>query len=93
MDDYKHIDNKHQIENLYRLIRRIRFFEEELSVLFGEGEVYGTAHTCIGQEAVAVGCLYDLQVEDFVKPTPPQIQKVMKYFDLGIKLEIILNSC
>ena len=63
MDDYKNLDNKHQIENLYRLIRRIRFFEEELSVLFGEGEVYGTAHTCIGQEAVAVGCLYDLQVK------------------------------
>ncbi len=69
MDDYKNLDNKHQIENLYRLIRRIRFFEEELSVLFGEGEVYGTAHTCIGQEAVAVGCLYDLQVEDFVTGT------------------------
>ena len=69
MYDYKNLDNKHQIENLYRLIRRIRFFEEELSVLFGEGEVYGTAHTCIGQEAVAVGCLYDLQVEDFVTGT------------------------
>jgi len=31
--------------------------------------VYGTAHTCIGQEAVAVGSLFDLETSDFVTGT------------------------
>ena len=54
---------------MYRLVRRIRSFEESLVTLFGEGKVYGTAHTCIGQEAVAVGALFDLTEDDFVTGT------------------------
>ena len=54
---------------MYRLVRRIRLFEESLVSLFGEGKVYGTAHTCIGQEAVAVGALFDLTPDDFVTGT------------------------
>ena len=58
-------------ENLrmYRLMRRIRLFEERLVTLFKEGKVYGTAHTCIGQEAVAVGALFDLETSDYVTGT------------------------
>jgi len=33
----------------------IRYFEEAVERLFLEGRIGGTAHTCIGQEAVAVG--------------------------------------
>lgn len=33
----------------------IRLFEEAVEKLFLEGRIGGTAHTCIGQEAVAVG--------------------------------------
>ena len=54
---------------MYRLVRRIRSFEESLVTLFGEGKVYGTAHTCVGQEAVAVGALFDLTKDDFVTGT------------------------
>ena len=54
---------------IYRLIKRIRLFEERLTGLFQDGKVYGTAHPCIGQEGTAVGALFDLQVEDFVTGT------------------------
>lgn len=33
----------------------IRRFEETVEKLFSEGRIVGTAHTCIGQEALAVG--------------------------------------
>ncbi len=39
----------------YSLMLTIRFFEEAIERLFLEGRIMGTAHTCIGQEAVAVG--------------------------------------
>ena len=54
---------------IYRLMRRIRLFEDRLVSLFEEGKVYGTAHTCIGQEGVAVGALFDLEVTDYVTGT------------------------
>lgn len=39
----------------YRQMRTIRVVEERLLALFSEGLVRGTVHTCLGQEACAVG--------------------------------------
>jgi pyruvate dehydrogenase E1 component alpha subunit len=47
----------------------IRFFEEAVERLFHEGRIGGTAHTCIGQEAVAVGAAASLQPQDAVTST------------------------
>tara|TARA_Y100000996_G_scaffold415474_1_gene410422 strand:- start:6289 stop:7170 length:882 start_codon:yes stop_codon:yes gene_type:complete len=48
-------------------ILKIRFFEEKLLDLFSEGELQGTTHTCIGQEATAVGVVSNLnKQEDFI---------------------------
>jgi len=47
----------------------IRFFEEAVERLFHEGRIGGTAHTCIGQEAVAVGAAAALQPQDAVTST------------------------
>ncbi|MEZ5098828.1 MAG: hypothetical protein R3C15_03305 [Thermoleophilia bacterium] len=44
----------------YRDLARIRRFEETLLELFGRGEIGGTTHTCIGQEANAVGVIAHL---------------------------------
>ena len=43
------------LEQLYARIFLIRRFEETLLDLFARGEISGTTHTCIGQEADAVG--------------------------------------
>jgi pyruvate dehydrogenase E1 component alpha subunit len=47
----------------------IRFFEEAVERLFHEGRIGGTAHTCIGQEAVAVGVAAELQPQDALTST------------------------
>ncbi len=53
----------------YDLMLKIRFFEEALERLFLEGRVMGTAHTCIGQEAVAVGVAAALGPQDAMTTT------------------------
>jgi len=53
----------------YSLMLKIRFFEEAIERLFLEGRVMGTAHTCIGQEAVAVGVAAALEPRDAMTTT------------------------
>ena len=43
-----------RVEQLKRMVE-IRLAEERIQRLFSEGEVRGSTHLCIGQEAVAVG--------------------------------------
>jgi TPP-dependent pyruvate/acetoin dehydrogenase alpha subunit len=52
--------------DLYRKMLRIRLFEERLLDLFPSGQIYGTTHTYIGQEANAVGVLASMQEGDVV---------------------------
>jgi len=54
---------------LYRRMRLIRAFEETVQRLFLRGEVHGTTHLYIGQEAVATGVGSTLGPEDRVAAT------------------------
>jgi TPP-dependent pyruvate/acetoin dehydrogenase alpha subunit len=54
---------------LYRVMRRIRRFEETVQELFLRDEVYGTTHLCIGHEAVSAGVASVLTDEDRVAAT------------------------
>jgi acetoin:2,6-dichlorophenolindophenol oxidoreductase subunit alpha len=51
---------------LYRSLYRIRRFEETVLENFHKGIFYGTTHTCLGQEANAVGVLTNFQPEDIL---------------------------
>ena len=51
---------------LYRTMRRIRAFDEKVAELFEGGEIKGTAHSYVGQEAVAAGVCASLGPEDFM---------------------------
>ena len=53
----------------YSLMLKIRFFEEAIERLFLEGRIMGTAHTCIGQEVVAVGVAAALEPRDAMTTT------------------------
>ncbi len=55
--------------HIYRQMRLIRRFEETVEQLFLEGRVMGTAHTCIGQEAIAVGAAEALLPQDAMTST------------------------
>jgi len=54
---------------LYRTMRLIRRFEETVQSLFLRGEVHGTTHLYIGQEAVATGVASVLRESDRVAAT------------------------
>lgn len=51
---------------LYRQMQRIRRFEETVLEAFPRGELYGTTHTSVGQEANAVGILAGMDEGDVV---------------------------
>jgi 2-oxoisovalerate dehydrogenase E1 component len=52
--------------DLYTQMLRIRRFEERTAELFAAGEIAGTAHPAIGQEAVAVGAASALRPDDYI---------------------------
>ena len=54
------------LESFYKALWRIRLFEERATELFKKGIIKGTAHSCIGQEAVAVGVCAALDAGDFI---------------------------
>lgn len=53
----------------YRQMRRIRRLEETMQTLKEAGEVPGSIHLCIGQEAVPVGAATTLRADDYVTAT------------------------
>ncbi len=55
--------------DLYRRMRFIRRFEDEVQALFMQGLVHGTTHLCSGQEAGPVGVCSILRAEDRVAGT------------------------
>lgn len=54
---------------LYEQMILIRYFEQEVDLLFKKGFIYGTTHLCIGQEATAVGTCAALQPGDKITST------------------------
>ena len=53
-------------QDLYRLLYKIRRFEETVMDNFPRGFFFGTTHTYLGQEANAVGALAHIQEPDIV---------------------------
>ena len=54
------------LESIYTTMRRIRTFEERTKELFDEGIVKGTAHSYIGEEAIAAAVCANLNDDDYV---------------------------
>jgi len=48
----------------YRMMVRIRLFEEKVQELFMSGQIQGTTHLCQGQEAVSVGAIAAMRPGD-----------------------------
>ncbi|MCS7246657.1 MAG: thiamine pyrophosphate-dependent enzyme [Anaerolineales bacterium] len=55
-----------EANHFYRLMCRIRFFEELVLEKFPSGVFVGTTHTYLGQEANAVGVVAHLRAEDII---------------------------
>ena len=54
------------LADLHRMMVRIRRFDLRVRELFVAGTVKGTAHSCVGQEAVAAGACAALEARDFI---------------------------
>ena len=50
----------------YRRMLPIRVFEERAAELFQQGVIFGTAHSCVGQEAIAVGAAGAMRETDYL---------------------------
>ena len=64
----KEIGNEGLI-NMYKTMKRIREFEEQIRFLFLEGKMPGTIHQYIGMEACAVGVISALRENDIIAST------------------------
>jgi acetoin:2,6-dichlorophenolindophenol oxidoreductase subunit alpha len=62
------VDADRAIE-LYRVMRTIRAFEDELHDRFEAGEIPGAVHLYAGQEAIAAGVVTQLRPDDYVSST------------------------
>lgn len=58
-----------QLRTMISTMYRIRAFEEKVDELFMRGEVHGTTHLSIGEEATAVGAVFALQSGDYITST------------------------
>ncbi len=58
-----------QLRALLETMYRIRAFEEKVDELFMRGEVHGTTHLSIGEEATAAGALVALRPDDYITST------------------------
>ena len=54
---------------LYRKMYEIRRVEQRLEELFKAGEIYGSLHLCIGQEATVTGACAALRQDDYITAT------------------------
>src|SRR5689334_15383351 len=57
------------LRRLYRTMRLIRAFEEKIDALRTSGQLQGSAHLYVGQEAVASGVCARLTRDDYVAST------------------------
>jgi TPP-dependent pyruvate/acetoin dehydrogenase alpha subunit len=60
-----HLEKEESYE-IYRMMRKIRLFEEKASQLFAGGKMPGFIHVSLGQESIAVGVCLSLRKDDFV---------------------------
>jgi TPP-dependent pyruvate/acetoin dehydrogenase alpha subunit len=61
--------SKELLERMYERMCIIRAFEERLVELYQGGEIRGSLHPCIGQEATAVGSTFALNPDDYLTCT------------------------
>ncbi len=54
------------LERCYLDMLRVRGFEQRAEALFDSGTIKGTAHSCVGQEAIAVGACVMLGPDDYI---------------------------
>lgn len=63
------MDEKEKFVEMYRIMVRIRAFEERVAKETASGAIPGATHLYSGQEAVAVGACANLRADDYITST------------------------
>ena len=63
------VKTRETLLGLYEVMKKIRMFEERASVLNKAGEIPGSVHLYIGEEAVAAGVCAHLRRKDVIAST------------------------
>ncbi|PTL37513.1 thiamine pyrophosphate-dependent dehydrogenase E1 component subunit alpha [Alkalicoccus saliphilus] len=61
--------DREKLLDLYHQMWLIRFFDEKVDEFFAKGEIHGTTHLAVGQEASAVGSCAVLEPKDKITST------------------------
>ena len=69
---------KEKALGMYKTMYKIRKYEESIYYLFLEGIMPGTIHQSTGEEASAVGMLYDLRKDDWLVTSPSALWSQMR---------------
>ncbi len=67
--DIQRYEKKEELLTYLRQMCEIRFFEETVYDLLGKNMIKGASHLYAGQEAVAVGAISNLQIQDLITST------------------------
>ncbi|MEE8618568.1 MAG: thiamine pyrophosphate-dependent enzyme, partial [Dehalococcoidales bacterium] len=60
---------KGKLKDMYRVMFRIRAFEERVHKEFGAGHISGFVHLYAGEEATATGACANLNPDDYITST------------------------
>jgi len=58
-----------ELIDVYKVMLRIRLFEEEIIARYPEQEIRMPVHLCIGQEAIPAGVIHHLRQDDYIFST------------------------
>jgi pyruvate dehydrogenase E1 component alpha subunit len=67
-DKFRDLENSIKIEMLKKMYQ-IRHFENETEQFIIRGEIHGTCHLYVGEEATAVGTIYAIKSDDYITST------------------------
>ena len=68
MNNTKNLNKENKIK-IYKIMKKIRLFEEETLKLIGKGLILGSTHSYIGQEAISAGVCFCLGKKDYIMST------------------------
>ena len=66
LPEHSGVVSKELLLSMYTMMTKIRLFDVRVREMFLEGKIKGTAHSCVGQEAIAAGACAALDLNDFI---------------------------
>jgi pyruvate dehydrogenase E1 component alpha subunit len=80
---------KKDLLKMYELMRRVRSYESHMNEWYFKGLIQEPNHSCLGEEAINVGCCYGLRKTDLVMP---QLRSRGVFFTKGVPVKTFIMT-